>query len=122
MLLQARDEDGAPLTDRELRDELMTLLIAGHETTASALAWAFTLLTRARPDLITGDDAVLDAVAAETLRLKPPLPLAVRRSTEPLQLGDHHLPAGTRVGPCIYLTHRRPSSTPSRPPSGPSGS
>jgi hypothetical protein len=110
LLLQARDEDGAPLSDHELRDELMTLLIAGHETTASALAWAFTLLVGARPDAIDrarADDAYLDAVGAETLRLKPPLPLAVRRTTEPIELGGHHLPAGTRIGPCIYLTHRR---------------
>jgi cytochrome P450 len=116
LLLQARDEDGAPLTDRELRDELMTLLIAGHETTASALAWAFALLGQ-RPDALArahdearasaADAPWLDAVATETLRLKPPLPLAVRRTTAPLTLGDHILPAGTRVGPCIYLTHRR---------------
>ena len=110
LLLQARDDRGAPLTDHELRDELMTLLIAGHETTASALAWVFTLLTHARPDAIErarGDDAWLDAIGAETLRLKPPLPLAVRRTTQPVQLGKHLLPAGARIGPCIYLTHRR---------------
>jgi cytochrome P450 len=110
LLLQARDEDGAPLTDRELRDELMTLLLAGHETTASALAWALTLLVGARPDAIDrarDDDAWLDAIGLETLRLKPPLPLAVRRTTEPVALGGHDLPAGTRIGPCIYLTHRR---------------
>jgi cytochrome P450 len=110
LLLQARDEDGAPLTDRELRDELMTLLIAGHETTASALAWAFTLLLHARPDALhraREDDAYLDAVATETLRLKPPLPMAVRRTAEPLTLGDHALPAGTRIAPSIYLIHRR---------------
>jgi cytochrome P450 family 135 len=110
MLLQARDEDGAPLTDHELRDELMTLLIAGHETTASALAWAFTLLTHLRPDAIArarDDDAYLDAVVTETLRLKPPLPMAVRRATEPVTLGDHVLPAGTRIAPSIYLIHRR---------------
>jgi cytochrome P450 len=109
MLVQARDEDGAPLTDRELRDELMTLLIAGHETTASALSWTFALLHH-RPDLIGAardDDALLDAIVTETLRLKPPLPLAVRRTTQPLQLGRYALSAGTRVGPCIYLTHRR---------------
>jgi cytochrome P450 len=110
LLLLARDEDGAPLTDRELRDELMTLLIAGHETTASALAWAFTLLVGARPDAIDrarADDAWLDAIGAETLRLKPPLPLAVRRTTQPVDLGGHRVGAGARIGPCIYLTHRR---------------
>lgn len=110
LLLQARDEDGAPLTDHELRDELMTLLLAGHETTASALAWAFTLLVHARPDAAArarDDDAFLDAVATETLRLKPPLPMAVRRSTAPVTLGDHELPAGTRIAPSIYLIHRR---------------
>jgi cytochrome P450 len=112
LLLQARDEDGAPLTDRELRDELMTLLIAGHETTASALAWAFTLLMHARPDAIervrgADGDAWLDAIVAETLRLKPPLPLAVRRTTQSIELDHHHIPAGARIGLCIYLTHRR---------------
>jgi cytochrome P450 len=116
MLLQARDEDGAPLTDRELRDELMTLLIAGHETTASALAWAFVLLHQ-RPDALArataearaSDPATpfLDAVATETLRLKPPLPLAVRRTTEPVALGDHRIPAGARIAPAIFLVHRR---------------
>jgi cytochrome P450 family 135 len=110
LLLQARDEDGAPLTDQELRDELMTLLLAGHETTASALAWAFTLLVHARPDALErarSDDAYLDAVATETLRLKPPLPMAVRRTTAPITLGAHELPPGTRIAPSIYLIHRR---------------
>jgi cytochrome P450 len=115
LLLQARDEDGAPLTDHELRDELMTLLVAGHETTASALAWAFTLLTHARPDAIDRareDPAWLDAIGSETLRLKPPLPLAVRRTTQPITLSGHRIPAGARIGPCIYLTHRRPDLYP----------
>jgi cytochrome P450 len=110
LLLQARHADGAPLTDQELRDELMTLLLAGHETTASALAWAFTLLVHARPDALERareDDAFLDAVATETLRLKPPLPMAVRRSTAPVTLGEHEVPAGTRIAPSIYLIHRR---------------
>jgi cytochrome P450 len=109
LLLQARDEDGAPLADRELRDELMTLLIAGHETTASALAWTFALLHHRR-DLIArarDDDALIDAIVTETLRLKPPLPLAVRRTSQPIRLGDHLLPAGARIGLCIHLTHRR---------------
>jgi cytochrome P450 family 135 len=112
MLVQARDEDGQPLTPNELRDELMTLLIAGHETTASALSWTFALLHH-RPDLIAQartDDALLDAIVTETLRLKPPLPLAVRRTTQPLQLGPYTLPAGTRVGPCLYLANRNPAT------------
>jgi cytochrome P450 len=109
LLLQARDEEGAPLADPELRDELMTLLIAGHETTASALAWTFALLHHRR-DLIArarDDDALIDAIVTETLRLKPPLPLAVRRTSQPIRLGDHLLPAGARIGLCIHLTHRR---------------
>ncbi|HMJ32329.1 MAG TPA: cytochrome P450 [Baekduia sp.] len=120
LLLAARDEDGQPLTDRELRDELMTLLLAGHETTATALAWTFELLHRhpeaharasAEARAAVGAPGAptpwLDAVAAETLRLKPPLPFAVRRLTAPLHVAGHDLPAGARVAPCIYLTHRR---------------
>jgi cytochrome P450 len=119
LLLQARDEDGAPLTDHELRDELMTLLMAGHETTASALAWAFVLLhqhpealaratAEARDTPVTGSGpSFIDAVGTETLRLKPPLPLAVRRTTAPVTLGEHHLPAGVRIAPTIFLVNRR---------------
>jgi cytochrome P450 len=118
LLLQARDEDGAPLTDAELRDELMTLLLAGHETTATALAWAFELLHRhpdaharaveeARADGGRGPAPWLDAVAAETLRLRPPLPMAARGLAAPLEIDGHELPAGTRVAVGIYLTHRR---------------
>jgi cytochrome P450 len=124
LLLQARDEDGAALTDHELRDELMTLLLAGHETTASALAWAFTLLhqrpdalaratAEARDSSVTGSGpSFLDAVGTETLRLKPPLPLAVRRTTAPVLLGDHEIPAGARIAPSIFLIHRRPDLYP----------
>jgi cytochrome P450 len=116
LLLQARDEDGEPLTDHELRDELMTLLLAGHETTATALAWTFELLHR-RPDAHARATAEargpaeetpwLDAVATESLRLKPPIPSVVRRLTEPRTVLGHTLPAGTRLAPCIYLMHRR---------------
>jgi cytochrome P450 len=132
LLLQARDtnadasrsagtgEDGEPLTDRELRDELMTLVLAGHETTATALAWTFELLFR-RPDALErataearagGPTEWLDAVGAEALRLKPPLPMAVRRASRPVTVGGTELPEGTRIGPCIYLTHRRPDLYP----------
>src|SRR4051812_35010621 len=120
LLLQARDEDGAPLTDRELRDELMTLVLAGHETTATALAWTFELLFR-RPDALErataearagGSTEWLDAVGAEALRPTPPLPMAVRRASRPVPVGGTELPEGTRIGPCIFLTHRRPDLYP----------
>jgi cytochrome P450 len=116
LLLGARDEDGAPLSDRELRDELMTLLLAGHETTATALAWTFALLHRHPAAMARAQEEArgpgeptpyLDAVATETLRLKPPLPFAVRHAAEPVELCGRTLPAGARIAPCIYLTHRR---------------
>jgi cytochrome P450 len=114
LLLQARDEDGNPMTDKELRDELVTLLVAGHETTATALSWAAERLVR-HPDklerlqreIAAGEDGYLDAVIKETLRLRPVIPLVVRMLTEPVEIGGHLLPAGVRVAPCIYLVHRR---------------
>ena len=119
MLMQARDEDGGALSDRELRDELITLLVAGHETTATGLAWAFERMVRHRDGVAVGlaqlagsadDDAreYADAVVQETLRLRPPIPLVARRVVnEPFQLGEHEIPVGTNVAPCIYLVHRR---------------
>jgi cytochrome P450 family 135 len=114
LLVQARDEDGQPMTDVELRDELVTLLVAGHETTATALSWAVERLTRhpsklarLRDEVVAGEDAYLDAVVKETLRLRPVLPIVVRRLTEPVEIGGYLLPEGTRVAPCIYLVHRR---------------
>jgi cytochrome P450 len=116
LLLQARHEDGSPMTDEELRDELMTLLVAGHETTATALAWGIERLVR-HPDkldrlheeAITGGDEYVDAVAKETLRLRPVIPIVVRRLTEPVEIGGYTLPAGWKVAPCIYLMHRHAS-------------
>jgi cytochrome P450 family 135 len=114
LLLQARHDDGAPMTDRELRDELMTLLVAGHETSATALAWALEALThhpaaleRLRDEVDAGEDAYLDAVVKETLRLRPVIALVLRRLIEPMEIGGHMLPAGVNVAPCIYLLHRR---------------
>jgi cytochrome P450 family 135 len=114
LLLQARHEDGQPMSDVELRDELVTLLVAGHETTATALSWAVERLTRhpaklkrLRDEVLAGEDAYLDAVVKETLRLRPVLPIVVRRLTEPVEIGGYLLPEGTRVAPCIYLLHRR---------------
>jgi cytochrome P450 len=120
ILLQAHDEDGRPMTDQELRDELMTLLVAGHETTATTLAWAFDLLLRHPAELerLTAEMEAgegtdyLDAVIKETLRIRPVVPGVVRVLTAPVQLNGFELPAGVRVAPNIYLTHRRPDVYP----------
>jgi len=120
LLLQARHEDGSPMSDRELRDELMTLLTAGHETTATSLAWALEalarhprVLTRLRQEVVeAGGDAHLDAVIKETLRLRPVIGLVLRRLKEPMEIGGRLLPAGANVAPCIYLLHRRPDVYP----------
>jgi cytochrome P450 family 135 len=110
LLLQARYEDGSPMGDKELRDELMTLLLAGHETTATSLAWAVERLVR-HPDklerLESGDDEYTDAVIKETLRLRPVLPIVVRKLTEDWEVGGRLLPKGATVAPCIHLIHRR---------------
>jgi len=119
LLLQARHDDGSGMSDHELRDELMTLLVAGHETSATALAWALealarhpAVLTRLREEVDAGDDTYLDAVVQETLRLRPVIALVLRRLTEPMEIGGRLLPAGVTVAPCIYLLHRRPDVYP----------
>jgi cytochrome P450 len=111
LLLLARHEaDGSPMSDQELRDELITLLVAGHETTATSLSWALERLVR-HPDklerLRDGEDEYIDAVAKEALRLRPVIPIVVRRLTQPFEVGGYELPAGVTVAPCIYLVHRR---------------
>jgi cytochrome P450 len=115
LLLRARDEQGVAMTDRELRDELFTMLGAGHETTATGLAFAFELLLRnprvlerLREELESGeDDAYLDAVVKETLRLRPVVDAAERTLTEPREVAGWELPAGTKVYPGILLVHLR---------------
>jgi cytochrome P450 len=116
LLLLARDEDGGQMTDAELRDELVTLLLAGHETTATAVAWAVERLVRhpqklarlvAEIDAGQGDE-YMQAVVNETLRVRPVVPMVVRILQEPLQIGGYVLPRGTRVAPSIYLTNRNP--------------
>ncbi len=115
MLLLARDEEGRAMTDAELRDELVTLLVAGHETTATGLAWAFELLlrnpdvlSRARAEAAVGDRAYLDAVVKETLRLKPVI-AGVGRVVrgEPFRLGGFEIPVGIEINPSIAAIHRR---------------
>ena len=116
LLLQARHDDGTPMSDEELRDELMTLLVAGHETTATALSWALErlvrhpeVMARLREDIAVhgSEGPYLDAVAKETLRLRPVLPIVLRKLTAPMELGGYSLPAGVNVAPCIHLVHRR---------------
>jgi cytochrome P450 len=115
LLLQARHEDGSPMSDTELRDELVTLLVAGHETTATALAWAVERLVhhpekleRLTEEVRVGESEYLDAVVTETLRLRPVISAVARRLTEPVEIGGRRLPAGVSVEPSIYLVHRRP--------------
>jgi cytochrome P450 len=119
LLLLARHEDGRQMSDRELRDELMTLLVAGHETTATGLSWAIELLSRhpeelsrLEDDLAADGDTCLDAVIKETLRLRPVIALVLRRLVEPMEIGGRLLPAGVSVAPSIYLVHRRPDIYP----------
>jgi cytochrome P450 family 135 len=118
MLVGARYEDGTPLDEHELRDELLTLLTDGP--TSTSLAWVFERLMRnpdklelAREEVLAGGDgSYLDAVIKETLRMRPPVPVVVRRLLEPLRLGGQDLPAGTTVAPCIPLIHNRPDYYP----------
>jgi cytochrome P450 family 135 len=119
LLVEARFEDGEPMDDAEIRDQLMTLLLAGHETTATGLAWSFDLLLR-NPDALerllaavdAGEDAYVRAVVAESLRLRPVVPLAGRRLASELRVDGRVLPPGTDVTPAIWLTHTRPDRYP----------
>jgi cytochrome P450 len=102
MLLQTE------MTDEELRDELMTVLVAGHETTTTALAWAFERLLR-HPGMyerLRTDERWADAVVNETLRLRPPLPIVGRVVKQDFQLDGYTVQAGETLAPCIWLTHR----------------
>jgi len=118
-LMHERDSDGCALSDRQLRDELLTLLIAGHESTATMLAWAFEQLLRypgaldhLRSEAADGGHTYADAVVKETLRLRPVLPFVLRELAAPLELGGYSLPAGTWLAPCAYLVHRDPEIYP----------
>jgi cytochrome P450 len=120
MLLLARDEDGAALNDDELRDELVTLLVAGHETTATALAWAFerllanpATLGRLRGALAAGDRSYLDAVVKETLRARPIIAGIGRRVRgEAQQVGSFRIEPGVEINPSLAGIHRCPDHYP----------
>jgi cytochrome P450 len=120
MLVAARHEDGSPMSDAEIRDELLTLLVAGHETTATALSWAVERLVRhpeklerLRAEALAGqEETYLTATIQETLRLRPVIVLVIRKLTEPVELGGYELPAGASVTPSIHLIHRNPEIYP----------
>jgi cytochrome P450 len=115
-LVLARDENGEPLTDREIRDELVTLLLAGHETTATGLSWTFDMLLHTPSALARatdGDPAYLDAVVKESLRIRPVIAGVGRVvSGEPFRLGDYVIPPGIEINPSIRAIHRRPDLYP----------
>jgi cytochrome P450 len=109
---EGHDRDGRQMTDTELRDQLMTLLLAGHDTTATSLSWALERLTR-HPDVLAravaaaqaGDEQYLDALAKETLRIRPVVFDVGRVLKEPTEVAGYRLPAGVTVIPAIGLVH-----------------
>lgn len=120
MMLEARREDGRPMTDEELRDELLTLVVTGYETTATALSWALYWLAQEpwiREDLVAltqrgspGDAAQspdLDAFCKEVLRIHPVIPVVARQVQSEVQMSGYTIPPGVTVAPCVFLTHHR---------------
>jgi cytochrome P450 len=123
LLLDARDEDGQPLTDHELRDELMSLLLAGHETTANSLSWTVERLLRTpaaydrlRETVRSGDGAAsqayVEATIHEGMRNRPVIPMIVRLVQRPWRFGEYVLPARTPVAVSIIALHHRPDVYP----------
>jgi cytochrome P450 len=110
VLLEQRDEHGNPPSDRRLRDQLVALLVAGHDTSAASLSWAFERLARhphVQARLRDGDPAYLDAVVKEALRARPALTIAPRRLLAPVRIAGRELPAGVHVAACLWLAMRR---------------
>jgi cytochrome P450 len=110
VLLDQRDVDGSSPSDRHIRDQLVALLVGGHDSSAASLAWAFERLAR-HPDvqarLADGDDAYLDAVIKEVLRARPALTIAPRRLLAPARIAGRTVPAGVQVAACLWLALRR---------------
>jgi len=109
-LLEQRDEDGGAPTDQHIRDQLVALLVGGHDSSAASLAWAFERLARhpaVHARLADGDSAYLDAVVKEVMRVRPALTIAPRRLLEPVAIAGRALPAGVQVAACLWLAMRR---------------
>jgi cytochrome P450 len=119
LLIRATYDDGSPLEDRVIRDELLTMLMAGYETTTAGLTWAFERLLRS-PDKLerlmaemeTGDQTYLMAVVKEALRRRPVIPIAARKALVPIELMGYNLPAGSVLMVAIYLIHSDPDLYP----------
>jgi cytochrome P450 len=110
LLVAQRDEQDNPPSDRHLRDQLVALLVGGHDSSAASLAWGFERLARhpsVQARLREGDGAYLDAVVKEVLRARPALTIAPRLLLEPAQIAGHTIPAGTQVAACLWLACRR---------------
>jgi cytochrome P450 len=110
LLLAQRDEDGKAPTDQHLRDQLVALLMGGHDSSAASLAWAFERLARTphvHARLRESDPAYLDAVVKEVLRVRPALTIAPRLLLEPVRIAGHTIPAGVQVAACLWLAMRR---------------
>jgi cytochrome P450 family 135 len=110
LLLAQRDEDGNPPTDQHVRDQLVALLMGGHDSSAASLAWAFERLARTprvQARLREGDPAYLDAVVKEVLRVRPALTIAPRLLLEPAGIAGRTIPAGVQVAACLWLAMRR---------------
>jgi cytochrome P450 len=119
VLLRARYEDGSPLGDREIRDELITLLMAGYETTTAGLTWAFErilrdqrVLGRLTEEIASGEDRYLDATIKETLRARPVVPIVARKIRVPVNIGGYEMPRGSVLMVSVYLIHQDPDVYP----------
>ena len=115
LLMCARGDDGEALSDSEIRDDLITLILAGHETTATTLAWIFDLLLhhpdalrRVEAEAMSGEEAFTTAVVNETLRVRPPAPFTARVAAQPFPIGGYRVEAGTRIVVHIIAINRNP--------------
>lgn len=117
LLLSARGDDGEQLSDNEIRDDLITLMLAGHETTATTLAWVFDLLLhhpdalrRVQAEAVSGEEEFTTAVINETLRIRPPAPFTARVAAQPFLIGGYRIDAGTRIVVHIIAINRNPQT------------
>jgi cytochrome P450 family 135 len=111
LLLEQHEEDGRPVDDRHVRDQLVALLVGGHDTSSASLAWVFERLARhpaVQERIREDDDPYLDAVVKESLRVRPALTIAPRLLLSPATIGGQRVPAGVQVAACIWLAMRRP--------------